>query len=69
MGASILIKTAMLHKGMKVGDLAPLIGFTPQALSVKLNRDTMTFESAEKMADALGCDIVLRDRETGKIYG
>lgn len=69
MGASILIKTAMLHKGVKVGELAPLLSMTTQALSVKLNRDTMTFASAEKMADALCCDIVLRDRVSGKIYG
>lgn len=69
MGASTLIKSAMLHKGVKVGQLAELIGMTPQALSVKLNRDTMTYSSLEKMAAALGCDIVLQDQVTKKIYG
>lgn len=69
MGAKYLLKTAMLYKEVKVSELADSMGVSAHMLSVKLNRDSMTFSSAEKMADALGCDIVLRDRITGKIYG
>ncbi len=69
MGASILIKTAMLQKGIKLGELAKRTNYNPQALSVKLNRDSMNFDGVQQLADALGCDVVLRDRASGKIYG
>lgn len=68
MGASLLIKTVMLQKGIKLGELARRTDYSPQTLSVKLNRDAMSFEATQKLADALGCDVVLRDRESGKIY-
>lgn len=68
MGAAKHIKTALLDKELKPGALAAMLGVNPQVFYNKLSRDTMTFSDAEKIADAIGCDVVLRDRETGKTY-
>lgn len=70
MGVSKKLKMAMIDKDIKQKDMADLLGYTNiNSVYNALNRDSMTFEIAERWADALGCDIVLRDRETGKIYG
>ena len=68
MGASKTIKTIMADKRIKSGRLAELIGREKQYVYNILNRDNMSYERVEQIADALGCDIVFRDRETGKIY-
>lgn len=41
---------------------------TPNVVYNMLNRDNMTFATVEIMADILGCDIIFKDRETGKEY-
>ena len=66
MGASKKIKQVMIEKNIKVGELAERIGMKPQPLSNKLFRDTMSYTDVEKMADALGCDVKIVDRETGE---
>ena len=68
MGASKQIKQVMIEKNIKVGELAERIGMKPQPLSTKLYRDTMSYADVEKIADALGCDIKIIDRETGKEF-
>lgn len=68
MGLSTNIKTAMLHKGIKQNELAELINKDLQQVYNALYRDTFTSKTADQIADALNCDIVLQDRETGKIY-
>lgn len=68
MGASKKIKQVMIEKNIKVGELAERIGMKPQPLSNKLFRDTMSYTDVEKMADALGCDVKIVDRETGKEF-
>ena len=68
MSASKQIKQAMLEKNIKVSDLAEKIGMKPQPLSTKLYRDTMSYSDVEKIADALGCDVRIVDRETGKTF-
>ena len=40
----------------------------PQPLSNKLFRDTMSFSDVEQIAAALGCDVKIVDRETGKEF-
>lgn len=62
------IKIAMVDKGVKPRHLAEDIGVSPRTISVMLTRDSLSFKTASMYADALGCDIVLQDRETGKIY-
>ena len=68
MSASKQIKQAMLEKNIKVSDLAEKIGMKPQPLSTKLYRDTMSYSDVEKIADALGCDVRIVDRATGKTF-
>ena len=69
MGASKHIKTAMLDKGIKPGAVAVALGYDDkQVFYNKISRDTMKFSDVEKIADALGCDVVLIDRETKKTY-
>ena len=68
MGAAKHIKTAMTVKGIKSGELAALVGKTAPNLYNILSRDVLRFSEVEAMADALGCDVVLRDRETGRFY-
>ena len=58
----------MIEKNIKVGELAERIGMKPQPLSNKLFRDTMSYTDVEKMADVLGCDVKIVDRETGKEF-
>lgn len=70
MGVSKKLKMAMIDKDIKQKTLAESLGYTNlNSLYNALNRDSMTFTTAEKWADAIGCDIVLRDRTSGKIYG
>lgn len=70
MGVSKKIKMALIDKGIRQKELADTLGYQSiNSIYNALNRDSMTFEMAERWADAIGCDIVLRDRETNKIYG
>ncbi len=69
MSASKHIKIAMLQKNIKPGAVADLLGYDKkQSFYNKINRDSMSFDDAEKIADALGCDIVFIDRQTKNIY-
>lgn len=69
MGASKKIKIALYDKGIKQMDFAKFLGYKSiNSFYNMLNRDNMTYAVVEKWADALGCDVVLRDRESGKIY-
>lgn len=68
MGATKQIKQVMIEKNIKVNELAEKIGMKPQPLSTKLYRDTMSYSDVEQIADALGCDVKIVDRETGKEF-
>lgn len=68
MGASKHIKICMTDKKIKPGAVADQLGENAQVFYNKLFRDTMRFSDVEKIADVLGCDVVLVDRVTGKIY-
>ena len=68
MGASKHIKTALIDKNIKPGAVAAALAMDPQAFYNKINRDTMKYTDVEKIADVLGCDVVLMDRETKKYY-
>lgn len=70
MGISKKLKMVMLDKGIRQKEMADVLGYTNiNSLYNALNRDAMTFENAEKWAEALDCEIVLRDKASGKIYG
>ncbi len=74
MRASRKLKMIMADKGMKINQLSEMVGKSPQTLyntfynDEKTKRSGMTFEKVAELADALGCDIVFKDRETGKEY-
>ena len=68
MSASKQIKQEMLEKNIKISDLAEKINMKPQPLSNKLYRDTMSYSDVEKIANTLGCDVKIVDRETGKTF-
>ena len=68
MGATKKIKKVLLDKELNQVQLAGLAGKDVQALRNQLYRDNLTYASVEHLCDVLGCDIVFRDRETGRIY-
>lgn len=67
-GASKHLKMAMLDKGITQIAFAEKIGKPKQSLYNMMSRDSMSYKTVEELADVLGCDVVLRDRETGRIY-
>lgn len=74
MRASRRIRSIMAAKGIKINTLAEVMGKSPQTVyntfqnDEKSKRSGMTFEVVAEMLDALNCDIVFRDRETGKEF-
>lgn len=48
------IKMALSFKGVSQSELARKIGTTPQNLSQKIKRNTLTKEDMDKIAEALG---------------
>lgn len=68
MGLSNNIKIAMISKGIKQTDLAKMINKDTQQVYNALYRDTFISNTAKQIAAALNCNIVLQDRDTGKIY-
>lgn len=68
MSATKHIRRVLFEKDIKGLELADMIGKPKQSLYNQLNRDTWKFSEVEKIADALGCDIVFKDRETGAEY-
>ena len=67
MSATTTIKKCLIEKGLKTGALADLLGENKTTFYNKISRDTMKYNDVEKIADVLGCDVVFRDRNTGKI--
>lgn len=68
MGARKKLKMAMLDKGVKQAELAEKTGKKLQTIRNTFSNDSMTYATVEQFADILGCDVVLRDRKTGKLY-
>lgn len=49
------VNMALSYKGMSLSELARRIGTTPQNLSQKVKRNTLTKEELEQIAEVLGC--------------
>lgn len=62
------IQHAMVDKQISKKELAERAGMNIQSLYNCFSLNRITLKNAEKIAHALNCDIVLIDRETGKIY-
>lgn len=68
MGAKKHIRMAMIDHDVSMLELAERVGMQHDTFRVKMSRDTMSWSYVEKVADALGCDVVLQDRITKKVY-
>lgn len=68
MGAAEHIKAIAKDKKIIMGWIGERMGMTPHSFHKKMNRNTMTFTDAEKIAEILGCEIIFKDKETGKEY-
>ena len=69
MGVSKKIKMVLLDKEIQQKELAERLGYEGKnTIYNMLKRDNMTYATVEKWADLLDCDVVLKDRKTGKIY-
>ena len=74
MKVSRKIKMIMKAKKMHSQELADKIGISKQTVYNTFGNDShsersgMTFETVARYADALGCDVIIRDRETGEEY-
>ena len=69
MGASRLIKHALLDENMTQYDLADAVGKDHQQVRNALYRDTFNFSIAEEWLNAIGYEIVIRKKDTNKIIG
>ena len=67
-GGARIINMAVASKKITQKELAERCGMPTQSLYNMLGRNTLTVKSLQTLADAIGCDVVLKDRETGKIY-
>lgn len=68
MGASKKIKKILIDKNINQKMFAEELGKDYQQVQNALFRDTFNCRILEEWLDVLGCDMVFRDRETGKIY-
>lgn len=62
------IRSIMAKKNIKLGRLAETLGDNRQTLANTLQYNKMTLNKFAEIADALDCDIVLVDRETGETF-
>lgn len=67
-GATKHLKMAMIDKNISQVEFAERADMPVQSLYNMLNRNKMKFKQVEAFAEAIGCEVVLRDKETGKIY-
>ena len=58
----------MLDKDVRKKDLADALEIAPQSFYNKLSRDKMDFDTVADILDKLGCDVIARDRVSGKVY-
>lgn len=68
MGAGKLIKSALKHNKMTQDALASLLSRDPQQVRNALYRDRFQYSIAEEWLNALGYELVIRDKFTGEIY-
>ena len=68
MGASKKIKKILIDRDMTQAQLADAIGKDVQQTKNALYRDTFTYSTLEKWLEAIDCEIVFRDKTTGRLY-
>lgn len=68
MSATTVIKDILEIKNMSQVELAEEINVTRQNLSNKMNRDKFSALELVEIADALGMNLVLKDKENGQEF-
>lgn len=74
MRASKTIKKIMIDRGVNIKQLAEMSGKSQSTMyntfynDEKSQRNGMSFENVVELANALGCEVIFRDKETGKEY-
>ena len=68
MGASKKIKKILIDREMTQSNFADAIGKDHQQTKNALCRDTFQYNLLEQWLDAIGCEIVFRDKTSGKLY-
>lgn len=68
MDGKAILKSVMARKNIKTGSLADALGYKRQTFANWFQYNKMTLEKFSEVADYLGCDVVLIDRDTGEIY-
>lgn len=69
MSASKLIKHALVEERLTQAEFANIIKKQPEQFRNALYRDSMNFKTLEKWLDAIGYEVIIRKRETGKLVG
>ena len=67
MSVSKLLKKALIDEEMTQAEFAALIDKDPQQVRNALYRDRFNYSIAEQWFEALGYEIVIRNRKTGKV--
>lgn len=68
MGAGKAIKHILLDRSYTITALAEDMEIPRQTLANKISQDNLTINSTLKIARELRCELVLRDRTSGKEY-
>lgn len=68
MDGRALIRSVMARKNVKLGEMADDLGYKRQSLANLIQYNKMSLERFSEMADYLGCDVVLIDRDTRDIF-
>ena len=63
-----IIRSIMAKKNVKISQLAEMLGDNRQTLANTLQYNKMSLNKFADIADALGCDVVVIDRETGEMF-
>lgn len=68
MGASKKIKKILIDRDMTQAQFADTIGKDRQQTKNALCRDTFNYNMLEQWLDAIDCEIVFRDKTSGRLY-
>lgn len=68
MGMAATIKQILKDQKISQIELANRVGCSKQTVYNVMHQDSMSLQTLEKYVEALGCEILIRDKDTGKFY-
>lgn len=68
MGMAATIKQILKDQKVSQIELANRVGCSKQTVYNVMHQDSMSLQTLEKYVEALGCEILIRDKDTGKFY-